>query len=177
MTEKEKYEGIYNSLDSPLGQAQYSGYRHTFHGKSAIPIISLKKINSLIDVGCGHNEFCKHMRKLGVKAVGVDFACKNADLIADAKQLPFENKAFDFVTAFDMLEHLKIDEVPIVLTEFARVSRNFVFSISYRDSVYKWKGETLHPTVKPENWWIEQITSHGGHNISKQNRYLLGEWR
>ena len=170
MTEKEKYDGIYSST------AEYNGYGHANHGKDYLPILITNKVSSLIDVGCGHNEFCIKLRKLGVNAIGVDFACKSADLIADAKSLPFENKRFDFLTAFDMLEHLQPDDVSIVLNEFRRVSHNFVFSICYRESFNKWRGYTLHPTVKPESWWIEQIINHNGYDVSKHNQYIVGKW-
>jgi len=170
MTEKEKYEGIYGS------RSIYPNYGRTNHGKGAIKIIKEWLPKSLIDVGCGHNEFVKEIRSLNISSIGLDFACSGADIIADAKNIPFENKKFDVLTAFDMLEHLLQEDVPIVLKEFERVSSRFVFSICCKPSINKWKGHTLHPTVMPENWWIEQIIKAGGNKIEKYNQYILGYW-
>ena len=168
-TEREKYEGIYNS-------ASGKRYGHKNHGKNFIPFIKEWQPKSLVDIGCGYNEFVKETKLLGIDSIGVDFACRDADIIADAKNLPFENKKFDVLTSFDMLEHLLPSEVKIVLKEFSRVSNRFVFSISYQPSVWKWKGQTLHPTVMPEEWWICRIVELGGTHIKKIGRYITGNW-
>lgn len=111
-----------------------------------------------------------------IDATGSDFACPGADLQADARSLPFPGKHFDMLTAFDMLEHLREDDVPSVLAEFSRVSRQFVFSISHAPSVNKWNGETLHPTVRPESWWMMQLMRAGAIGLAKHGRYITGRW-
>jgi ubiquinone/menaquinone biosynthesis C-methylase UbiE len=89
--------------------------------------------------------------------------------------LPFRDKQYDMVSAFDMLEHLREDDVPIVLREFARVSRRLVFSICYRPSRINVNGETLHPCVRPEAWWVERIAEAGG-GARRIGIYLVGDW-
>lgn len=132
----------------------------------------------MLDVGCGYNEFKQELLKVApkIKVVGVDFSCPGADLIANAESLPFADKEFDVLTAFDMLEHILPDQVEPILNEFCRVSKRFVFSISHVPSVNKWKGEGLHPTVHSEQWWIIQIMKAGGLSIAKSGRYLTGTW-
>lgn len=75
-----------------------------------------------------------------------------------------------------MLEHLPESEVLPTLSELRRVSSRFIFSISYVDSVTKWKGQTLHPTVRPEEWWIDRIMQAGGLEIARSDGYLHGRW-
>lgn len=169
LTEKEKYIGIYST-------GIYKLYGHSNHGKDALNIVLDWKPKSLLDVGCGYNEFVKQVRESGITSTGVDFACPGADIIAEAQNLPFSDKQFDVLTAFDVLEHLLPSDVDIVLKEFVRVSERFIFSISYSPSAYKWQGETLHPTVMPEKWWLERIEAAGGVNILKQRRYITGNW-
>lgn len=173
MTELEKYRGIY-------GHPAYAFYGHSNHGSKAVTLVEqrLKVYGpALVDVGCGHNEFAKNLRqRLPVRAVGVDFACPGADIVAAADVLPFEDKEFGVVTSFDMLEHLRPDEVDGVLKEFARVAHSFVFSISYQPSRVKWSGETLHPSVFPESWWINKIIAAGGGDIEVVNGYIVGKW-
>lgn len=172
MTELEKYQGIYT-------HPAYAFYGHSNHGAGAVPLVKQKLKQhgaSLVDVGCGWNEFVKGLRDLSVDATGVDFACPGADIIAPAGQLPFSNKQFGVLTSFDMLEHLRPEEVTDVLSEFARVSHSFVFSISYQPSRVKWQGETLHPTVYPQEWWINKIIAAGGGDLDVINGYIVGKW-
>lgn len=173
VAERAKYEGIYGAGGS------YARYGHTNHGKGALGILIKWSADSLLDVGCGWNEFCKAAREAlpEITATGVDFACPGADVIADATALPFADKTADVLTAFDMLEHVLPEQVDAVLAEFARVSRRFIFSISHVASVIKWKGENLHPTVRGLNWWLLRIMRAGGCKIEKRGRYITGEWQ
>lgn len=172
MTERAKYEGIYSSGKLPK-------YGHSNHGAQALPLLTKWQPDTLLDVGCGYNEFVTAARAAmpGLQATGVDFACPGADLVCDAAQMPFGNKAFDVITSFDMLEHVTPDQVDAVLAEFARVSRRFIFSISHVPSVNKWLGETLHPTVQSEAWWMRRIMRAGGMALKKEGRYITGTWQ
>jgi SAM-dependent methyltransferase len=174
MTELEKYCGIYSSSEE-----QWKLYGRENCGAGAMRFMRDWQFKSLLDVGCGHNEFVKNLRKAlpAVRAIGVDFACPGADIIAAASALPFADKSFDVLTCFDALEHLEPGEVAPSLSEVARVSGRFCFSICHRASVFLWQGENLHPTVQPEAWWIEQIEMAGGYEIQKDGRYLHGHWR
>ena len=123
--EQEVYELIY-------ADDAYSYYGKSNHGHKALKsIVDLEPL-SLLDVGCGHNAFVQEIKKLGVeKAIGVDFACKSADKIADILDLPFTDKEFDFLTAWDVLEHLLPDQIDSALLEMQRVSNRFAFTIAY----------------------------------------------
>ena len=152
-------------------------YGHSNHGARALPILEKWKAESVLDVGCGYNEFARMAReKMGIECVGADFACPGADVICPANKLPFADAQFDVVTSFDMMEHLIEGEVDSVLDEMKRVSKRFDVSISYQESVNKWKGQTLHPTVRPEEWWIKRLIRAGAIEIKKQGRYLTGRW-
>lgn len=168
--ERRKYEGIYRS-------SSYARYGHSNHGGKATALLQAMGPASLLDVGCGYNEFCAAVRVLlpSIRVLGVDFACPGADLLADACALPFAAKEFDVLTAFDMLEHVLPEQVHGILSEFARVSQRFIFSISNVPSVYKWEGETLHPTVRDPEWWRQTILKVGGLPVL-QGHYWTGHW-
>ena len=171
--EMHKYQGLYQD---PHRAARYG---HTCHGAKALPIVAEWQPRNLVDVGCGWNEFKHKVLALETppqEVVGLDFACPGADLIADAVSLPFARKQFDTLTAFDMLEHLHPDQVETVLAEMARVSERFIFSISYVDSVNRWQGETLHPTVRPEGWWLRRLMQAGAGHLQKRGHYITGRW-
>jgi SAM-dependent methyltransferase len=172
MKEIDKYNFIYSNPD------QYRGYGKTNHGLGSLDLIKSNPPKSLLDVGCGFNNFCQIIKsKFNINAIGIDFACKEADIVCSALNLPFDNKFFDLITSFDMLEHLLPEEVPACLKELSRVSNRFIFSICYRPSVITCFGENLHPTVKNENWWINEITLAGGVAINKFKNFIYGDWK
>jgi hypothetical protein len=175
MTELEKYQGIYS-------HQAYAFYGHSNHGAKATAQVEARLQRSgktaVVDVGCGWNEWVNQWNAGNPhsQAIGVDFACPGADIRAVATKLPFPTKSAGVVTSFDMLEHLAEDEVPQALAEFARVAEAFVFSISHVPSRVKWKGETLHPTVRPRDWWLAQIVKAGGHHICNEDGFVSGQW-
>jgi SAM-dependent methyltransferase len=171
MREIEKYRGLYSS-------SEHTSYGHTNHGAKAVKLLIKTPPTSVVDIGCGWNEFCGLVRAAlpDVQCVGVDFACPGADVKAEAHELPFADKSFELLTAFDMLEHVTPDLVDKVLAEMARVSQRFLFSISYVPSKRTWLGQNLHPTVQTEEWWINRIMRAGGLKIAKWSRYITGTW-
>ncbi len=173
MSELEKYQGIYSSPE------KFPRYGHTNHGARALSLLRKWNPASLVDVGCGYNEFVLAARAQSpaLTATGVDFACPGADLQADITALPFTTKSVDVVTAFDVMEHVTPEQVDAALAEMARISARFIFSISYQASVNKWRGETLHPTVRPEAWWITRLVRAGAVAIERIGRFLTGRWQ
>ena len=175
MTELDKYQGLY-------AHPAYAFYGHSNHGAGAVAEVTARlakcAAQRVLDVGCGWNEWAQqwNAQHPSQPAQGVDFACPGADIIAPATRLPLADKAIGVLTAFDMLEHLTEDEVGPALKEFARVSEAFVFSISHVPSRVKWQGETLHPTVRPREWWLAQIVKAGARNLQDEHGYLSGEW-
>lgn len=175
-SELAKYQGIY--AEQQADPARYARYGHSNHGKTALRLLAKWQPDSLLDLGCGHNEFCRSV-KLALPALttlGVDFACPGADLVHDIGALPFTDKQWDVATAFDVFEHIPPDDVDRVLAEMARVSRRFIVSISYVASVNKWRGETLHPTVRTEGWWLFRLARAGAVGITKHGRFITGQW-
>lgn len=172
--EKAKYDGIFQA------KGRYTGYGHSNHGKEALKhVLETMKAVSVLDIGCGWNEFIKSVRKQNpnIPATGVDFSCPGADIVCSAEKMPFRDREFDVLTSFDMLEHVLESQVDSILAEFARVSNRFVVAIQYQPSVIEWKGENLHPCVHAEEWWMMRLMRAGGVNIRKQGRYITGEWR
>jgi hypothetical protein len=165
-----KYQGLYASC---------ANYGHLNHGSRALPLLVKWAPTSVLDVGCGGNEFIKSFREVSptTKAVGMDFASPFADILGDVASIPAGDKDYDVITSFDMLEHLTPEQVDPVLKELSRVSKRFIFSISYVPSKRLWEGQNLHPTVRPENWWIQKIIQAGGIGIKVKGGYIVGEWQ
>jgi len=63
----------------------------------------------------------------------------------------------------DVMEHIPTADVPTVLRNILASAEKVFFGISTEDDVMGARiGETLHLTVRPLAWWIEQIKAAGG---------------
>tara|TARA_R110000824_G_scaffold67611_1_gene175145 strand:- start:449 stop:1042 length:594 start_codon:yes stop_codon:yes gene_type:complete len=137
-------------------------------GEGSYDLLNSLVVSSLIDVGCGRNDFVKWAREQGIEATGIDIASPLADVVCPAHDIPFEDNKFEYLTSFDMMEHLLPEEIDDVLIEFNRVaSKGFLFHISHKESQSKVRGKQLHLTVRPESWWIEKIEKFGETNTFK----------
>ena len=179
--EKELYDNIYSN-------PACVDYGHTNHGGPWIDEIRTFEDefpSSWLDVGCGYNELIKSIRDrktiFKVKdSWGIDFSCPGADQNCDILNLPFPDKRWDFITAFDVLEHLLPKQVPFALKEMSRVSYRFAFTISFKEAGTIVNGRNVHPTVQPPSAWTEAIESAGGvimTPIGKQEEFFLGKWK
>ena len=158
---------------------QNKQYGKTFHAKNILNYIKQLNINSIVDVGCGKGNFPIWCYDNNIKKViGIDFA---ADLPshnhiifikAFAHNLPLEDKSVEYVTAFDVMEHLIPEDTDLVLKEFKRVSiKGLIFSICYRPSGILVDGNNLHPNVHDKNWWIKKLIKYG--DVEEYKEYLI----
>tara|TARA_B100000586_G_scaffold255213_1_gene217113 strand:+ start:376 stop:912 length:537 start_codon:yes stop_codon:yes gene_type:complete len=173
--EKVKYDKLY-SLGS---YGPITRYGHTNHGKPWMNHILEFQPKSLLDVGCGYNEFVKEVRenKFIEDSWGIDFSCTGADQNCDILELPFPDKRWDFITAFDVMEHLLPEQVSPSLKEMKRVSKRFSFTISFKKSILEEYGMILHPTIWPPKTWIKEIEKAGGKLWEYKDHFFIGEWK
>jgi len=161
-----------------------SMYGSTNHGRSAVPIVRAWKPRFVVDFGCGRNDFIRHLRRLGIDGLGVDFAFDDADVVAPMHATGLigdeSGGVADAVTCFDALEHLLPQDVDPALAEMRRVARprgRFCLSVCTRPSRITALGENLHPTVRPINWWLDRIGRVGA-VIDRRaaGRYIVGRF-
>ncbi len=136
-------------------------YGHECHGDKWLSVFLAMKPKTIVDIGCGGNEFCKKLSPR--KAIGVDIACTDADIVCSAEQLPLYDKEFDYVTSFDFLEHIEPDKVDAVLKEMSRVSENFFVTVCFKkETCYRTQdNKTLHPSANDYNWWYTKLEEYG----------------
>lgn len=163
--ERSRYEALYAGKVRTQPHKRWYGIRN--HGREAWPKLRKLRIQSLVDVGTGNGAFPRQALEQGIPRVaGVDFACMGEGyniswFKAMAHDLPFEDSYYEWLTAFDTLEHLIPEELDDVLAEFRRVaSVGWFFSISYEPS-HMVMGSDLHLIVEPKEWWKEKLSVFG----------------
>ena len=137
----------------------YGGFKYDGRWKKLLPkIISKYKLNKnskVLDLGCKKGFFLKDLNILvpGIKTYGIEnhpYALKkavkcNSKLIkSEYYDLPFKNKYFDFVIAFNSLYMQNLGDVIKSLKEIERVSKkSYVILASgendeERNKFYRW---------------------------------------
>ena len=157
-----EFEGSFKDFENKNISNKWLKYGHSFEGRKHIKNILALRPKSVIDIGCGGNEFCNHLKKRKryffskKKFVGVDIACPSADIIAPAHNIPtVRDKEFDLCTSFDCIEHIPEEEMNAAFKEFKRISNRVFLQICLESSPTTIDGENLHVCIKPEKWWIK----------------------
>jgi SAM-dependent methyltransferase len=120
----------------------------------------------LIDFGCGTGRAAKKLSK-HLNVTAVDFADNAIETDVEFKvhdlREPFVlEKPYDYGYCCDVMEHIATEDVPKVLANILSAARKVFFQIStVPDHFGQEVGETLHLTVKPMSWWLQQIEQLG----------------
>ncbi len=131
---------------------------------------NLNEKSSLLDVGCAKGfmlyDFIQYIPGLTIKGVDIsDYAIKNSKLevkkflsVADAKNLPFEDKSFDYIISINTVHNLELNECKIALKEIERVAKisSFITVDAYntleeRNRMHDWN-LTAKTILSVEEW-------------------------
>lgn len=140
----------------------YGGF--SYHPRFWQPVIptfeqfyKLKAESTVLDVGCAKgfmlHDFVEQIP--GLKVTGIDissYAIEHAVesvkpflTVADARQLPFEDKSFDLVISINTVHNLEKEDLATALKEIERVSKgsSFIVIDAYRndeekEAMYAW---------------------------------------
>ncbi|MBI4777854.1 class I SAM-dependent methyltransferase [Candidatus Desantisbacteria bacterium] len=98
-----------------------------------------KKVERILDVGCGNGRHIVYLAKEGFRVCGIDISQKSLDIAAkwlsreglldptpELKQgcitaIPYMNEYFDIVICFGVLDHLFFDDIQTAIAEIDRV--------------------------------------------------------
>jgi SAM-dependent methyltransferase len=118
---------------------------------------------TVLEIGPGSGVFRRYLEHAGVEVKTLDIdASRGVDYVADITKLEETLPAglsFDAVCAFQVLEHLPLDQFEICLRNLASRSNQHVFiSLPYRGLRVRWSF-----------WW-------GGHHLTLGHKFML-PWR
>lgn len=154
----------------------------------------------VLDLGCSGGGFVKSIHEMGCLGIGVegsDYSQKNKraewatipnhlftadisvpfEVTATAPQGQSDRQTFNIITAWEVLEHLKPEDLPGVwsnIRNHLEPDGFFIGSISLRDDIIN--GVNLHQTVKPMEWWIEHIEKNGLKNHPDRVKNFGNDW-
>jgi ubiquinone/menaquinone biosynthesis C-methylase UbiE len=92
---------------------------------------------SILEIGPGPGLLNGILKQFCHKVATLDFAEDiNPDIVGEVTNMPLADSAFDLVCAFQMLEHIPWDRLPVALREMGRVcQRHVLFSVPDTDYI------------------------------------------
>jgi predicted SAM-dependent methyltransferase len=80
-------------------------------------------MKNTLNVGSGERTYKEYPLGSGFTCINFDARPieGHTDLVGDVRKLPWTDNYFEYILASDIIEHLKLSEVPSVLNEWARV--------------------------------------------------------
>jgi len=134
----------------------------------AVDIKNTFKFETCVDYGCAKGFLVHALRLIGCDAYGEDiseYAIENYHpKIKDYLSLP-NDKFYDLLICKDVLEHIKVEDIPGVLKHFTKKSHQFFFTIPLGDNdrfrIREYEVDITHVTKKDEEWWFNMFEDHG----------------
>lgn len=88
-----------------------------------------------------------------------------------------ERLQFDVITAWEVLEHVTVDDVPRVcqnIVDHLSATGIAVFSISYGSDIIN--GVELHQTQQGKQWWTKQFRESGLEAVAHLEKWFNGQY-
>jgi len=159
---------------------QHTRYGSSFHGESLLPIVkSLKNVNSVLDIGTGRGDFCNWaIENLCQDVTGLDFAItpnpnylnKNIKFIKNTShEIPLLDNSVDLVVSFDVLEHIRPEDITETIKEFSRVTKKYMLhkisstaaSAKYgKNNPHIQEIGNLHLIQQSRGWWFNKFKEY-----------------
>jgi SAM-dependent methyltransferase len=133
------------------------------HMRKAIMHLDIQTMEpgcTYLDVGCGRGETVEAGLGHGLDSYGCDFVgllTGGRIIQADAEDLPYEDKSFDYVSCYDMLEHVDPGTEQGVLDELYRICRRELFVTTNNKPSHLPDGTDLHVNKRERIVWEQDL--------------------
>lgn len=131
------------------------------------------KPKTMLDIGCGFGMRTWIAQTYGINSFGIDkskWAIENSlfrNLIKeghlvcdDITRKGIEKSDFDLIVAYDILEHIKYEDIDIVLDNIYNLGKeNYLFSIPFimDNNLYQ---DNTHIIKESKEWWLNKLQQH-----------------
>ncbi|GAH49723.1 unnamed protein product, partial [marine sediment metagenome] len=172
----------------------YGGrYREELEGpKMALIAQFLKSCfnGPMLDVGCAFGFLCAALQDAGVDARGIDISeysisqalpqVKGKLSVCDVTRgTPFKGREFPTVVAFQTMEHIPIDRIPLVVKEMCRISGEYIVLEvpTWYDDKTADRSDTFdksHVSFYSASFWVDQFYAEGFYLDVNLSHKLIG---
>jgi len=163
LAERAKYDQVWRL-------PQYRVKSHGLNLWMSAPEIFPDPPGRVLDIGCGLGRLFGTLRDNGVDAWGVDWIPHALEAwVAERHGAHFVQsciwdmtweRRFNLGVCTDVMEHIPEERVARSLDAIAAACELVVFKIANFPS--NSLGAELHPTQRPAEWWMDQMTAQGG---------------
>jgi len=128
------------------------------------------KPKTVLEIGCGFAQRSWCFERIGAKAEAFDiskyainktpFKVSSMHVCNVAQFVP--DKTYDFVFIYDLLEHIRYEEIDLILDTISKTGNAFLFSIPFIGDP-NLENDRTHIIKETKEWWVKKINSHGMH--------------
>lgn len=174
---------------------RHDNFTNARFNKRLWQLYPVTQVVKVLDLGCAGGEFVRSCINDGHFAVGLegsDWSKKHKraawGLIQDSLftcdiTRPFtlhfqgERLTFDVVTAWEVIEHIKEDDLQmLVLNVKAHLAPGGLWILSITNQEDVLGGVRLHQTVRPKRWWRQKLESFGFDVLDSYAAYFAGQF-
>ncbi len=144
--------------------------------------LNLKKNSNVLEYGCANGFLVKCLKDFGVNAYGVDissYAIKNSpndisgrlsrisnnNLKKAVNKTKFKKKKFDWTISKDVFEHIKPNDLKIIIHEISKISSKLFVIVPLGDNskyrIKQYHMDKTHIVIENEKWWRNLFSKNG----------------
>lgn len=114
-------------------KGRFCSYWHQIHE------ILLLRPSEVLEIRIGNGFVSHYLKERGINIMTLDIDNElKPDVIGSVLDIPFQDRSFQVVACFELLEHLPYDDMPKALSEIHRVSKRYaVLSLPDSTRVYR----------------------------------------
>ncbi len=178
----------------------YDNSQNRQFNRKAYALLDQKSDFSLMDLGCAGGGFVRSLLEDGFLALGLEgsdiskrlrsgewgnipYHLATCDITRPFEVYTIENQIaqFDMITAWDVLEHIPEERIPILLANIRKHLLPHGFFVGSVDCIPDGNpltGAVYHVTLKEKAWWIHQFNQAGfeceNHHLFEIEDYVRG---
>lgn len=120
----------------------------------------------LLDIGCGEGHYIRDAFEEHIDAYGIDISIdalnnalpevKHRISFGSISEIPFDDKEFDVITAFDIIEHIHPKDTIKAIAEIRRVLKchgTAIMTTPNPSYFNDWAFDLTHINVRPPKFW------------------------